>query len=73
MQVVQDAQLTKFVESLPEGLDTMVGDRGLKLSGGEKWVNRRLPQIYIGACINFVLFSGNVQPLLDAFSKIPRL
>jgi ATP-binding cassette subfamily B protein len=30
------AQLTKFVESLPERWDTMVGDRGLKLSGGEK-------------------------------------
>ena len=37
MQVVNDAQLTKFVDSLPEGLDTMVGDRGLKLSGGEKY------------------------------------
>ena len=36
MRVINDAQLTKFVESLPEGLDTMVGDRGLKLSGGEK-------------------------------------
>ncbi|KAL3781942.1 hypothetical protein ACHAWO_002662 [Cyclotella atomus] len=36
MKVVNDAQLTKFVDSLPEGLDTIVGDRGLKLSGGEK-------------------------------------
>jgi len=30
------AQLTKFIESLPLGWETMVGDRGLKLSGGEK-------------------------------------
>eukprot|EP00574_Skeletonema_japonicum_P004477 CAMPEP_0201719432 /NCGR_PEP_ID=MMETSP0593-20130828/4631_1 /ASSEMBLY_ACC=CAM_ASM_000672 /TAXON_ID=267983 /ORGANISM="Skeletonema japonicum, Strain CCMP2506" /LENGTH=944 /DNA_ID=CAMNT_0048209867 /DNA_START=41 /DNA_END=2875 /DNA_ORIENTATION=+ len=36
MQVIEDAQLRDFVESLPEGMDTMVGDRGLKLSGGEK-------------------------------------
>lgn len=36
MQVIEDAQLKDFVESLPDGMDTMVGDRGLKLSGGEK-------------------------------------
>lgn len=30
------AQIHDFVESLPEGYDTMVGERGLKLSGGEK-------------------------------------
>ena len=35
-QVIEDAQLKDFVDSLPEGWDTMVGDRGLKLSGGEK-------------------------------------
>jgi len=35
-QAVKDAQIDKFIESLPEGLDTLVGDRGLKLSGGEK-------------------------------------
>lgn len=30
------AQIGGFVESLPEGFSTMVGERGLKLSGGEK-------------------------------------
>ncbi len=30
------AQLHDFVQSLPEGYDTVVGERGLKLSGGEK-------------------------------------
>ncbi len=30
------AQIDGFVESLPDGYDTMVGERGLKLSGGEK-------------------------------------
>ncbi|MEL6825292.1 MAG: ABC transporter ATP-binding protein/permease [Pseudomonadota bacterium] len=30
------AQLLDFIENLPEGWDTRVGERGLKLSGGEK-------------------------------------
>ncbi len=33
---LQGAQILKFVESLPQGLDTMIGDRGYRLSGGEK-------------------------------------
>ncbi|MEP1442454.1 MAG: ABC transporter ATP-binding protein/permease [Hyphomicrobiales bacterium] len=30
------AQIADFIETLPEGFDTEVGERGLKLSGGEK-------------------------------------
>ncbi len=30
------AQIDDFVRALPDGYDTMVGERGLKLSGGEK-------------------------------------
>lgn len=35
-QVIRMAHLSQFVERLPEGLNTTVGERGLKLSGGEK-------------------------------------
>lgn len=35
-QAAQLAQVHSFIESLPEGYESMVGERGLKLSGGEK-------------------------------------
>jgi ATP-binding cassette, subfamily B, bacterial len=34
--VLRSAQILPLIESLPDGLDTMVGDRGYRLSGGEK-------------------------------------
>jgi ATP-binding cassette subfamily B protein len=36
LQACAAAQIRDLVDSLPEGLDTMVGDRGYRLSGGEK-------------------------------------
>jgi ATP-binding cassette subfamily B protein len=35
-EAMAGAQILAFVDSLPEGLDTVVGDRGYRLSGGEK-------------------------------------
>lgn len=35
-QAARDAQIGDFIQTLDKGWDTMVGDRGLKLSGGEK-------------------------------------
>ncbi|MDG1253672.1 MAG: ABC transporter ATP-binding protein/permease [Glaciecola sp.] len=35
-QAIEMAQLSDFVGRLPDGLDSQVGERGLKLSGGEK-------------------------------------
>ncbi|MBN1688969.1 MAG: ABC transporter ATP-binding protein [Candidatus Omnitrophica bacterium] len=35
-EAIAKAQLSEFVSRLPEKLDTMIGDRGVRLSGGEK-------------------------------------
>jgi len=35
-EAIATANLSAFVSSLPDGLQTLVGERGLKLSGGEK-------------------------------------
>ncbi len=36
IESLRAAQILPLVESLPDGLDTVVGDRGYRLSGGEK-------------------------------------
>lgn len=35
-EVLDEAQLKEFIEELPEGLDTTIGDRGVRLSGGQR-------------------------------------
>ena len=36
LDALRDAQILTLIQSLPDGLDTVVGDRGYRLSGGEK-------------------------------------
>jgi ATP-binding cassette, subfamily B, bacterial PglK len=35
-QAAELAQLSSFLEDLPDGLDTMVGERGVRMSGGQR-------------------------------------
>jgi ATP-binding cassette subfamily B protein len=36
IEAIRAAQILPLITSLPDGLDTLVGDRGYRLSGGEK-------------------------------------
>ena len=36
LKAIKLAHLSRFIDSLPDGVETTVGERGLKLSGGEK-------------------------------------
>jgi ABC-type multidrug transport system fused ATPase/permease subunit len=35
-EVLKEAQLDEFIRTLPEGLETGIGERGIRLSGGQR-------------------------------------
>jgi ATP-binding cassette subfamily B protein len=72
------AHLDDFIKTLPEGRDTMVGERGLKLSGGEKQrvaIARTLlkrPPILVFDEATSSLDSKSERAILDALREISR-
>lgn len=61
IESLRAAQISELIESLPQGLDTVVGDRGHRLSGGEK---QRL------AIARLILKSPNVVILDEATAHL---
>ena len=78
MEAIRHAQLSDFVQQLPEGVETLVGERGLKLSGGEKQrvaIARALlkkPPIMVFDEATSSLDSRSEQGILSALQEIAR-
>lgn len=55
-RVVREAHVDEFVKQLPNGLETMVGQRGMMLSGGQKQrvaIARALIRVHFHTFIRF--------------------
>ncbi|MBU2870917.1 ABC transporter ATP-binding protein/permease [Colwellia sp. E2M01] len=78
LKAIELANLSSFIESLPDGLETMVGERGLKLSGGEKQrvaIARTIlknPQILVFDEATSSLDSESEQAILTAINKVAK-
>ncbi len=77
-QAAARAQLLDFIKALPQGWDTRVGERGLKLSGGEKQrvgiarVVLKDPRILILDEATSSLDSGTEAEVQDALEEASR-
>ncbi len=78
LEAIRLAHLKEFVESLPQGVETRVGERGLKLSGGEKQriaIARTIlkhPAILVFDEATSSLDSKSEQAILDALKALEK-
>jgi len=78
LNAIDMAHLSDFVASLPDGLDTKVGERGLKLSGGEKQrvaIARTIlknPKILVFDEATSSLDSHSEQAILAAIKEVSK-
>ncbi|PHS14451.1 MAG: metal ABC transporter permease [Kangiella sp.] len=76
LEAIDMAHLSEFIQELPDGLQTMVGERGLKLSGGEKQrvaIARTIlkrPAIYVFDEATSSLDSHAEKSILKAINEI---
>ena len=77
-EAVRRANLEHFIEQLPQGYDTIVGERGLKLSGGEKQrmaiarVVLKNPPIIIFDEATSSLDTRSEQAILEGMNAVAR-
>ncbi|MCP4989004.1 MAG: ABC transporter ATP-binding protein/permease [Colwellia sp.] len=78
LKAIELAHLSEFIASLPEGLQTIVGERGLKVSGGEKQrvaIARTIlknPQVLVFDEATSSLDSQSEQAILTAINEVAK-
>ncbi len=78
LKAIEMAHLSSFIARLPDGLQTIVGERGLKLSGGEKQrvaIARTIlknPQILVFDEATSSLDSQSEQAILTAINEVAK-
>lgn len=78
LAAADSADLSGLLARLPDGLDTVVGERGLKLSGGEKQrlaisrVILKAPQIIVFDEATSSLDSRSEKSILSALNRVSR-
>lgn len=76
IRAAEQAHIDHFIQSLPDGYETMVGERGLKLSGGEKQrvaIARTIlknPKILVFDEATSSLDSKSEQVILDSLREV---
>ena len=76
LKAIVESQLTEFLGQLPNGLDTYVGERGVKISGGQKQriglarALYRNPQILILDEVTSALDDKNEKEILNTIKVI---
>ncbi len=77
-QAAQVAQLDRFIERLPDGYGTLVGERGVRISGGEKQriaiarVALKRPQVFVLDEATSSVDTGTERAILKALIEVTR-
>jgi ATP-binding cassette subfamily B protein len=77
-EAIQQANLQDFINALPDGLNTQVGERGLKVSGGEKQriaiarVLLKKPKILIFDEATSSLDSHSENAIMEAINRVSQ-